>query len=89
MLQDCSRADLMRNLPGMGADFQRLTERAKRLSRYLGCVIRTGVGDYHDPQRVVPAGMAVGGKYAGNALRDCPGLIVRRYDNPDCLDFRW
>jgi hypothetical protein len=33
--------------------------------------------------------MAVGGEYAGNALRDCPGLIVRRYDNPDCLDFRW
>jgi hypothetical protein len=49
MFDDGSCADLMRNLPGMGADFQRLTERAKRLSRYLGRVIRAGVGDYHDP----------------------------------------
>jgi hypothetical protein len=49
MFHDGGCADLMRDLSGMGADFQRLAERAKGLSRYLGRLIRTGVGDYHDP----------------------------------------
>jgi hypothetical protein len=49
MLHDDARADLMRGLPGVGTDFQDLAEGAKRLSGYLGRVIRARVGDDNDP----------------------------------------
>jgi hypothetical protein len=39
----------MRGLPGAGADFQHLTERAQRLSGYLGSVVRAGIGNDDDP----------------------------------------
>jgi len=45
-----SRAVLVRGLPGMGANLHHLAERTERFSGYLGGVIRTGVGDYSDPQ---------------------------------------
>ena len=50
MFHDGACAELMRGLPGMGADLQHLTEGAQRFSGYLGCVIRTGVRDHGDPQ---------------------------------------
>ena len=52
----------MCGLTGTGANFQHLTERAQRLSGYLGGVIRAGIGNDDDPQGVAPAGMAVGRK---------------------------
>ena len=52
----------MCGLTGTGANFQHLTERAQRLSGYLGGVIRAGIGNDDDPQGVAPARMAVGRK---------------------------
>ncbi|HEY2529989.1 MAG TPA: hypothetical protein VGJ20_18970 [Xanthobacteraceae bacterium] len=60
MFQDGRCAEMMRRLPGIGADFQHLAKRANGFSGRLGGVIRTRVGDYHDPQRIAPAGKAVG-----------------------------
>jgi hypothetical protein len=49
MFQNGRRANLMRGLPRAGRDFQDLSECAKRSSGHLGRVIRTSVGDNHDP----------------------------------------
>ena len=88
MLHDGSRADLMCDLPGVGGDLQHLSEGPECVSSCLGRVVRTTVSDDNDPQRVVPAGVAVGGEYTGNAPRDRFGVIARQYDNPDSPDFR-
>lgn len=77
----------MCGLPGAGRDFQDLSECAERSSGYLGCVIGTAVSDNNYPERVMPAGVAVGGEYAGYTLGDRLTLIPRQYDNPDCPDF--
>ena len=89
MFHDGSRADLMCRLPGASGDFQDLSECAERSPGYLGCVIRTAFSDDNYPQRVVPAGVAVGGEYAGDALGDRFAMIPRQYDDSDCPDFRW
>jgi hypothetical protein len=77
----------MCGLPGAGRDLQDLSECAERSSGYLGCVIGTAVSDNNNPERVVPAGVAVGGEYVGNTLGDRLALIPRQYDDPDCPDF--
>jgi hypothetical protein len=43
-------AELMRGLPGPGADFQNLAEGAECDSSCFGGVICACVGDYHDPE---------------------------------------
>jgi len=40
----------MRGLPGMGANWHHVAERAERFSSHPGGVICTGVGDHGDPQ---------------------------------------
>jgi hypothetical protein len=89
MFHDGGCADLVCGLPGASGDFQDLSECAKRFSGCLGCVIGTAVSDDNYPQRVVPAGVAVGGEYTGNTLADRFAMIPRPYDNPDCPDSRW
>jgi len=49
MFHDGRCAELMRDLPGSGGDFQDLTEGAERVSSCLGGVIRAGVSDDDDP----------------------------------------
>ena len=88
MFHHDSCTQLICSLPGMGADFQYLTKRAKGVSSRLSSVIGARIGDDDDPQGVAPAGMAIGGEDTGNAPCNLFGLIPRENDDPDCLDLR-
>ena len=80
--------DSMRGLPGPCGDFQHLAEGAECLAGDLGGVIRASIGDHHDPERIVPARMAVGRKQAVDALADRGCRVASRYDNPYGFDLR-
>jgi hypothetical protein len=66
---------------GLYGHFQYLTERADDVSGYFSCLIPTCVRHHDDPQRVSPTHIAVGRKYAVDALGNCVRLVSRRYDN--------
>ena len=88
VLDEHGGPDSMRGLRGSRGDFQHLAEGAQGAAGYFGGVIRTSVGDHHDPQRIAPARMVIGRKQAVDALADRDCCIARGYDNPDRFDLR-
>jgi hypothetical protein len=88
VFDDRACANSMGGLRGAGRDFQHLTECAKDVSSHSGGVVRAGISDHDDPQRSAPTGMAIRRKYTQDAFGNRIGLIPRRYDNPNRLDFR-
>lgn len=54
VFHDDGRTDSMRRLAGSRRDLQYLAEGTHCAAGNFGCVIRTGIRDDHDPQRIVP-----------------------------------
>jgi hypothetical protein len=54
MLDDGAGTESVGQLPGPSRDFQDLTERSQRTPGHFCGVIGTGIGDYDDPDRVMP-----------------------------------
>jgi hypothetical protein len=87
MLHDGGCAEPMACLRGVSGDFQNLAERTQRFPGDSSRIIRAAVGYHHNPERLMPTAVAVGGKETGNASGDYPGVIADGYDDADCLDF--
>src|SRR5580704_12925746 len=66
-------------------NFQYLTERTDGVSRYFNGLIPACVRHHDDPQRVSPTDIAVGRKYAEDALGYVLRLVSRRYDDANSL----
>src|SRR6202035_767419 len=73
---------------GLCGNFQYLAERTDGVSRYFGRLIPTCVRHHDDPQRGSQTDIAVGRKYAEDAVGNCLCLISCRYDDADSLDCR-
>src|SRR6202035_13596 len=73
---------------GSRRNFQYLTKCANGLSSYLGCLIRARVRHNDNPQRVPPAGIAVGGEDTENTLGYRSNVVARWNDNTNRLHSR-
>jgi hypothetical protein len=88
MFQRCAGADSKRRSSGLRGNFQYLAECADGVSRYFDGLVPACVRHHDDPQRGSPTDIAVGRKYAEDALGNCLCLISCRYDDANSLDGR-
>jgi hypothetical protein len=87
VFDDRACANSMGGLRRPGRDFKHLTECANGVSSHSGGVVRAGISNHDDPQRSAPTAMAIRRKYTQDAFGNRIGLIPRRNDNPNRLDF--
>jgi len=87
MFEHGAGADSTCRSTGLYGDLQHLTERADGVSSYFNCPIPTCVRHHDDPQRVSPTSIAVGRKYAEDALGNCVRVVLRRHDDANSLDY--